>query len=238
MRLTLLVAIAGTVVSGLVLALPQAAPLVAQGGDLSTPAVPAGDLSMPPFAAESPQRLIDRLVEAREGDASDVAAQLVSAAQSNEDVVRLLLTRLGNARGRAAVIATLARIGTPAATQLKPMLADERAEVRWSILRILLSMSQPPQDLVIKSLPLLRDPDVHVRRWTVMLVKGSDSTEVTDVLLAATNDPDAEVRWRALRALEERVRSSEAVRGRFQRASHDQDADVRYVASRALLPPE
>jgi HEAT repeat protein len=169
--------------------------------------------------------------EAIERNSSDAAAQLVAAGTVDPQIVSLLLRRLETSKGRPTAIAILARIGEPAAMQAAALLDDDRADVRWSALRLLLCVERPPPSLTSRIVRRLRDEDVWVRRWAAMLLARIDHRACAAELLAASRDPDAEVRWRVLRALQQ-SRPLSDLPERLQRdALSDVDPDVRFVAS-------
>jgi HEAT repeat protein len=188
----------------------------------------AEKLSAPPFQVES---LIDEAIKGTSAHASDAAAQLAVAGCADPKIVALLLKRLESVKGRPATIAILARIGDRVAPQAIALLNDDRAEVRWSVLRLLLCLDNLPPTITPQIARCLKDEDVWVRRWAAMLLGRIDNEACVSDLMMACKDDDAEVRWRALRALHRGGSLSDLPEGVFRDALADTDPDVRYVAS-------
>lgn len=186
-----------------------------------------------PAALVSPvEKLIAKATDATAGDASDAAAQLFLAGSADPKIVTLLLQRLDEEKGRPAVIAILARIGNKVTPQALTLLNDERAEVRWSALRLLLCFDNLSPSITPRVARCLKDEDVWVRRWAVMLLAQLDNKSCASDLMAACRDRDAEVRWRALRALQHGRSPSALPESLLRDALADTDSDVRYVATR------
>lgn len=222
------------VIGALLLAFVGAAAAVVIGTESDVRLVLASPQPERAHATEAPsltlpvESLID---EAIEGNSSDAASQLVVAGRTDPAIVALLLERFKKVSGRPAAIVILARIGNSVVPQAISLLEDERDEVRWSVLRLLLCLDDLPPSVTPRIARCLRDEDVWVRRWAAMLLARIDNEACRSDLLAACRDNDAEVRWRSLRALHQGRPSSAFPEQLLQNARTDPDPDVRYVAS-------
>lgn len=184
-----------------------------------------------PVRTLSAEELIDRATDGASSHASDAAAQLVIAGSADPEIVALLLRRLEAMNGRPAAIAILARIGNGVTPQALALLNDERSEVRWSALRLLLCIDNLSPSIAPQIARCLKDDDVCVRRWAAMLLAQVDNEACVVELMTACRDDDAEVRWRALRALHQGQPLSNLPESLRRDARADADPDVRFVAS-------
>lgn len=212
----------------------QASPRLAEDPALEAQRIPSPlDQILEPVSRKSTEELIATVAASPNIEGSDAAAQLVVATQTDPNVVLQLISRLDERKGRPAILATLSRVGPSVIEHLPALLKDESAEVRWSALRLLLSLDEVPVSMTPCVAKLLRDDDIWVRRWAVMVLSRTNDSSCDDVLIEACSDSDAEVRWRALRTLQSRQDWSRTIPSTLDNAMNDPDPDVRLVAREA-----
>lgn len=175
---------------------------------------------------------VEALIKDAVNGNSNAAAHLVLAGSSDSKIILHLLKRLETVKGRPAALAILARIGSKVTPHAVKLLHDEKGEVRWSALRLLVSIDHLSPSIALDIARCLKDEDVWVRRWAAMLLGQIDNEVCVSELVAACRDDDAEVRWRALRALYRDRSPSDLSESILRDALADRDPDVRYIASR------
>lgn len=171
--------------------------------------------------------------------ASDALASIGARDAEVGERLGAVLRRPGRDRRWWAAF-TLARLGPPP-IKLLPVLIDTlehpEGSVRWSAAKLLVELGRLEGEVLPVLLHFVASPErPAVRRMAIFCVRelAPDREESGRALLAASRDPDREIRRAALSALACLLEPGAPVRRRLREAADDADPATRHIAATAL----